>query len=108
MTTTEATTTALPEGYIIRRMEKQDYEGVVDTLAVLTTVGNVSKKKFDSIIDYWNSNEFEYRGSKVNLYNPHVIVDTIKNEIAATGNIIIEQKLIHDCGLCGHLSLIHI
>ena len=97
----------LPEGYFVRRVDEDDYEGVVDTLKVLTTVGQVSKEQFASVVQYWDSVKLHNcsQGGGTGLkYNPLVIVETVTGEVAATGNIIIEQKLIHDCGLVGHVE----
>ncbi|CCD26104.2 glucosamine 6-phosphate N-acetyltransferase NDAI_0G03270 [Naumovozyma dairenensis CBS 421] len=93
----------LPEGYKIRRIEKKDYEGVVETLAVLTTVGNLTREQFESIVDYWNSVQM-YHDKSIYKYNPSVIVDVNTDEVAAVGNIILEQKLIHEGGICGHIE----
>lgn len=92
----------LPEGYIIRRIEEADYErGVLDTLAVLTTVGAVPKIQFEQILAKWDSLEV-FNGSKI--YNPLVIVDTNSDRVVATGMIFIEEKIIHQGGLVGHIE----
>lgn len=88
-------------GYSIRRLEKRDYEGVIQTLKVLTVVGEVSRDHFESIVDHWDSLHVT---DEIRQYNPYVIVEDATGEVAATGNIIIERKLIHECGLCGHIE----
>ncbi|QLQ79289.1 hypothetical protein HG537_0B06370 [Torulaspora globosa] len=89
-------------GYTIRRVSKDDYEGVIDILKVLTVVGDVSRNRFEEIVDYWDS--IYLPGTSTRQHNPHVIVEDATGQIAATGNIILERKLIHDAGLCGHIE----
>ncbi|AMD20261.1 HDL483Cp [Eremothecium sinecaudum] len=103
--------TVLPPGYQIRRTEPGDYLGVIETLKVLTTVGNVSEEDFVNTLAYWNSVKIrlpvrkgqEGGGKEINVYNPLVITDPT-GRVVATGNIIIEAKLIHECGLVGHIE----
>lgn len=95
----------LDSRYVIRRMEESDYKGVVETLKVLTTVGNVSEEQFKEMISYWDSTLlFPTGGNDKRVYNPTVIFDTVTNEVAACGNIILERKIIHDTGMCGHIE----
>lgn len=89
-------------GYTIRRICKDDYEGIIDTLKVLTVVGDLSRSQFEEIVDHWDS--VHVNGTTTRQYNPHVIVEEATGQIAATGNIIIERKLIHQGGLCGHIE----
>jgi len=43
----EHVTATLPKGYTLRPLQSGDYDrGVLDVLAVLTTVGDISKAKF--------------------------------------------------------------
>ncbi|AET37679.1 glucosamine 6-phosphate N-acetyltransferase Ecym_1453 [Eremothecium cymbalariae DBVPG len=103
--------TILPEGYQIRRTEAQDYSGVIHTLKVLTTVGNVTQQEFCDTIEYWKTvkvpivanRKTRQPAEEVLAYNPLVITDDTGN-VVATGNIIIEAKLIHHCGLVGHIE----
>ncbi|CDO93628.1 unnamed protein product [Kluyveromyces dobzhanskii CBS 2104] len=90
---------SLPEGYTLRRCTKADYAGVTSVLKVLTTVGDVSKDQFDQLLDHWDS----VRIGQVPMYNNSVIVDT-NGEVVATGNVLIEKKVIHQCGLVGHIE----
>ncbi|EDO15340.1 hypothetical protein Kpol_1011p10 [Vanderwaltozyma polyspora DSM 70294] len=92
----------VPNGFSIRRIQKQDYEGVIKTLSILTTVGAVTEKQFGSIVEYWDTQKLP-KGD-VYKYNPYVIVEDSTGKVAATGNVIIEQKLIHECGLVGHIE----
>ncbi|KAL3240106.1 glucosamine 6-phosphate N-acetyltransferase [Nakaseomyces bracarensis] len=93
----------LDSRYVIRRMEASDYTGVVDTLKVLTTVGDVSESQFKDMISYWDSTML-FADKQLRVYNPTVIFDTVENEVAACGNIILERKIIHDTGMCGHIE----
>lgn len=89
------------DGYSIRRIRKSDYEGVVETLKVLTVVGNLSRSEFEKIVEYWDSITVS---ETTKLYNPLVVVDDTTGAIAATGNVLIERKLIHEGALCGHIE----
>ncbi|CAG58419.1 uncharacterized protein GVI51_D02101 [Nakaseomyces glabratus] len=98
---------ALDPRYVIRRMTSEDYEGVVGALQVLTAVGEVSKEQFDKLLQYWDSSLLfpEDEGKKqYRMYNPTVIYDTETKSVAACGNIIIERKIIHGTGMCGHIE----
>ncbi|AAS53881.1 AFR510Wp [Eremothecium gossypii ATCC 10895] len=103
--------TVLPEGYHIRRAEAGDYAGVIETLKVLTTVGDVTEREFAERIAYWKTVKVPVpaRGKRpvgmgeILAYNPMVITDEA-GRVVATGNIIIEAKLIHHCGLVGHIE----
>lgn len=92
---------SMAEGYSFRRIQKKDYKGVTETLKVLTEVGQVSAQQFESVVDHWNS---IYVSEGITQYNPYVLVEDKTGEIAATGNIILERKLIHECALCGHIE----
>lgn len=84
------------KNYIIRRLEKKDIDyNYVHVLSNLTTVGDVSKKKFLLVLNFWNSNP--------DHYHPIVITNTT-GIVIATGMLLIEQKLIHNCGLVGHIE----
>lgn len=87
---------SLPTGYTLRKLLKSDYaNGYIETLEGLTTVGTISKQKFEDLVEYWDSIS--------ELYKPHVI--TNKNGVVvATGMLLAEKKLIHDCGLVGHIE----
>ncbi|QEU60636.1 Gna1 [Kluyveromyces lactis] len=92
-------TMSLPEGYTIRRTTKDDFAGVTSVLKVLTTVGDVSQDQFHSLIDHWDSVKIR----DIPMYNSTVIVDT-NGEVVATGNVLVEKKVIHECGLVGHIE----
>lgn len=97
---------SLPDGFYIRRMEEGDLEQVTETLKVLTTVDTITPESFSKLIKYWNEATVwnDNEDKKIMQYNPMVIVDKRTETIAATGNIIIERKIIHELGLCGHIE----
>lgn len=86
-------------GYSIRRVEKRDYQGVCDALSALTTVGHVSQAQFDATVDHWNSVKVS---PELLQYHSYVILKG--DDVAATGMLFIERKLIHGCGLVGHVE----
>lgn len=86
----------LPEGYSIRRVQASDYNnGVLETLALLTTVGKISKEEFESQIATWDRTP--------DIYQTMVILDLAKR-VVAVGTLIVESKLIHNCGKVGHIE----
>lgn len=87
---------ALPEGYTIRPLKASDYErGVLDVLRVLTTVGDISKDDFQAQFDYWLRRN--------DTYFTVVILNTVGKAVGV-GSVIVERKLIHECGLVGHVE----
>ncbi|QLG74890.1 hypothetical protein HG535_0H02170 [Zygotorulaspora mrakii] len=89
------------QGFSIRKIEPRDYLGVIAALNELTSVGTVDIEEFSRVIEYWKSCTVQ---DDIPVYNPYVVVDDATNDVAATGNLIIEQKLIHNCALCGHIE----
>ncbi|KAG7665388.1 GNA1 [[Candida] subhashii] len=86
----------LPQGYTLRRLNLSDFENnYCETLQVLTTVGEISQKQFNELFQYWES--------LPEIYNPHVITNQ-QGKIVATGMLLVERKLIHSCGLVGHIE----
>lgn len=86
---------SLPEGYTFRKVQVSDYSHYVETLRVLTTVGDVSESQFVELVVFWTKHP--------EIYHPGVISDT-NNEVVATGMLVVEQKLIHECGKVGHIE----
>ncbi|CAK7912913.1 hypothetical protein CAAN3_14S02344 [[Candida] anglica] len=84
----------LPEGYSIREVRASDHLPYLESLKVLTTVGEISKSQFEELVEYWKKNE---------VYHPHVVANE-KDEVVATGMLLIERKAIHECGLVGHIE----
>ncbi|KAL6452582.1 GNA1 Glucosamine 6-phosphate N-acetyltransferase [Candida maltosa Xu316] len=86
----------LPPGYTFRKLKLTDYDNqYLETLKVLTTVGEISKESFTDLFEHWSS--------LPSIYFPHVITNT-EGTVVATGMLFIEQKLIHECGLVGHIE----
>ncbi|OWB55298.1 hypothetical protein B5S28_g1169 [[Candida] boidinii] len=91
---------SLPEGYSIRRVEKGDYhKGYLKVLSGLTTVGEISEELFGQTIDKWDALK--------EIYQCLVVLNG-EGHIVGTGNIIIEQKIIHGCSKVGHIEDISI
>ncbi|OWB67864.1 hypothetical protein B5S33_g4042 [[Candida] boidinii] len=91
---------ALPEGYSTRRVEKGDYhKGYLKVLSGLTTVGEVSEELFSGTIDKWDTFK--------DIYQCLVVLNA-EGLVVGTGNIIIEQKIIHGCSKVGHIEDISI
>ncbi|VVT51755.1 uncharacterized protein SAPINGB_P003202 [Magnusiomyces paraingens] len=87
---------ALPQGYALRPLARDDVSrGVLDTLSALTTVGDVTAKTFGVLFDHWKS-----RGD---VYYAVAITDAA-NAVVAVGTVLVERKLIHGCGLVGHIE----
>jgi GNAT superfamily N-acetyltransferase len=86
----------LPKGYTIRPLRASDYDrGVLEVLKVLTTVGNISRAQFQTQFDYWHKRNDTY----FNI----VIIDN-HGKVVAVGSVVVERKLIHECGLVGHIE----
>ncbi|PNS14871.1 Glucosamine 6-phosphate N-acetyltransferase [Sphaceloma murrayae] len=91
---------ALPEGYSIRPLQKSDYAaGFLDVLRVLTTVGDISEEAFGTRFDEMSSS---HTGSGVG-YHVLVILNGDK-KVVGTGALIVERKFIHELGLVGHIE----
>ncbi|KAL8935143.1 MAG: hypothetical protein Q9216_005567 [Gyalolechia sp. 2 TL-2023] len=87
---------ALPENYTIRPLQRSDYKaGMLDVLRVLTTVGEISEKAWDERYDW-----IARRGDE---YYILVICDGEK-KVVGTGAVIIERKFIHNLGLVAHIE----
>ncbi|KAK4161431.1 acyl-CoA N-acyltransferase [Cladorrhinum sp. PSN259] len=90
---------ALPEGYKLRALRLSDYEtGFLDCLRVLTTVGDISKEKFQE--------RYEWVSNQDGTYFILVIEDTNSSpaKVVGTGALIVERKFIHDLGKVGHIE----
>jgi glucosamine-phosphate N-acetyltransferase len=73
-----------------RLLEKEDYNrGYLDLLKQLTVIGNISNEKFYDILDK----------IKTEIW---IIEDN--NKIIASASLFLEQKIIHECGVVGHLE----
>lgn len=85
----------VPQGYSIRELKETDYEAYVDTLKVLTTVGDIPFEKFKEVLDHWAQLD--------GTYYPTVIANE-KDVVVATGMLLVERKIIHECGAVGHIE----
>lgn len=86
----------LPPGYTLRPIARDDDKrGVLSTLAVLTTVGEISSESFGKLFDYWrNSNDTYFT----------IVITDASNAVVSVGTIFVERKIIHACGLVGHIE----
>ncbi|CUM52228.1 unnamed protein product [Debaryomyces tyrocola] len=86
----------LPEGYSFRKLQQNDYSNdYLETLKVLTTVGEISPDMFADVFSNWQS--------LPEIYQPHVITNN-NGTVVATGMLFIERKVIHQCGSAGHIE----
>lgn len=86
----------IPHGYNIRPIQATDYErGVLDVLRVLTTVGDITKEEFNELWKYWNKHNDTY-------FN--IVITSPKGQVVAVGTLVLERKIIHQCGLVGHIE----
>lgn len=74
----------------------EDYDrGILDVLRALTTVGDISRESFASLLEFWSSQGCTYY--TIVVRDPH-------NEVVACGTLFKELKLIHQCGKVGHIE----
>ncbi|KAI5951529.1 GNA1 [Candida jiufengensis] len=96
MTQEQSNNLSLPEGYTFRKLKSTDYSNkYLETLKVLTTVGTISEEKFKKLFEEWSQNS--------HIYQPHVITNN-QGIIVSTGMLLLESKLIHECGKIGHIE----
>lgn len=89
----------LPQGYKLRSLQLSDYDtGFLDCLRVLTTVGEISKQKFEE--------RYEWLSNQDGTYFILVIEDTNISppKVVGTGALVVERKFIHDLGKVGHIE----
>ncbi len=73
-----------------RRLEKEDYDkNYLELLKQLTTVGDISKEKYEATFD---------------KIGAEVWVVEFEGKIIASVSLLLEQKVIHECGIVGHLE----
>lgn len=96
MSTATTNGVLFPSGYEIRRVKASDYNNnYLETLKALTVVGDVTEAEFADTVAIWDSQPQQYHNM--------VIIDD-QGKVAAAGNIVIEQKMIHHCGRVGHIE----
>lgn len=75
---------------IFRRLEKKDYDkNYLELLKQLTVVGDISKEKYEATFD---------------KIGAEVWVVEFEGKIIASVSLLLEQKVIHECGIVGHLE----
>ncbi|KAL0079708.1 acyl-CoA N-acyltransferase [Phycomyces blakesleeanus] len=85
---------SLPNGYLLRPLKRDDYKkGVLEILAQLSTVGEITQKQFEERFDLMQ-----------NLGSYYLIVIEDNDRIVACATLIIEYKLLHGCGKTGHIE----
>jgi len=73
-----------------RRLEKGDYDkNYLELLKQLTAVGDISRKKYETAFDKMGA---------------QVWVVEFEEKIIASVSLLLEQKIIHECGIVGHLE----
>lgn len=86
----------LPPGYSVRPIARDDdLRGVLETLSALTTVGNINSDLFCKQFDYWRRHNDSYFT---------IVITNDVNAVVSIGTILVERKLIHECGLVGHIE----
>jgi len=86
----------LPSGYKIRPLASDDYErGFLETLSVLTEIGNVSKAQFLERFNYLKQHNHEYFT---------LVILSPEDRVVGAGTIFIERKFIRNTGLVGHIE----
>jgi glucosamine-phosphate N-acetyltransferase len=92
----QAVKTKLPDGYQIRPLDSNDYNrGFLQVLAVLTTVGEISERRFQE--------QYEYIKRARDTYYL-IVVENDQGRIVGCGTLLVERKFIHTCGLVGHIE----
>lgn len=83
--------------FVIRPLEKSDFEkGFPFVLSGLTEVGNVTREQFEE--------RFISMEKCKDTYFVQVIEEIERKKIVGSATLMIEQKFIRNCGLCGHIE----
>lgn len=73
-----------------RRLEKGDFQkNYLELLKQLTVIGDISKEKYETTFDKMGA---------------EVWVVEFEEKIIASVSLLLEQKVIHECGIVGHLE----
>ncbi len=73
-----------------RRLEKGDYDkNYLELLKQLTAVGDISRENYETAFDKMGA---------------EVWVVEFEGKIIASVSLLLEQKIIHECGIVGHLE----
>ncbi|KAI7877232.1 acyl-CoA N-acyltransferase [Lichtheimia hyalospora FSU 10163] len=85
---------ALPDGYIIRPLQRDDYDkGFVNVLAQLSTTGEISNETFQARFDLMK---------RLGTY--YIVCIEAEGVIVACATLIVEHKFLHECGQSGHIE----
>ncbi|KAJ1954756.1 Glucosamine-phosphate N-acetyltransferase-like protein [Dispira parvispora] len=86
----------LPAQYVLRPLCEDDFEkGVFECLSQLSVVGEVSAARFAETFRTLLAQGASYM---------NVIEDTERSRIVACGTLVLEQKLLRNCGKIGHIE----
>ena len=99
----ETASAGLQEGYTVRPLQLEDYEkGILKVLTVLTEVGEISKPEFEELYEYWATASTNSKLAP-RIFYP-IVIESDERQIVAAGTLIVEQKLIHQRALAGHIE----
>ncbi|KAI7871010.1 glucosamine 6-phosphate N-acetyltransferase [Spinellus fusiger] len=85
---------SLPEGYCLRPLKRNDNEkGILDILGQLSHVGEITQATFQERFDLMQQ-----------LKSYYLIVIEYNHQIIACATLFIEYKLLHGCGMAGHIE----
>jgi len=88
---------SLPEGLVLRTLEVEDYKkGYVELLSQLTVTGTISEEAFQA-----RYQELQKRGED---YHIAVVEDVSLGRVVATGTLLVEYKILRQCGKVGHIE----
>lgn len=77
---------------MLRHLQLEDYhKGYIELLSQLSETGNISYEEFKFFYENLNKNHL-------------ILVFEKDNKIVSTGTLLIENKLIHNCGKVGHIE----
>ncbi|KAJ1659810.1 Glucosamine-phosphate N-acetyltransferase-like protein [Dispira simplex] len=86
----------LPAHYVLRPLCEDDFEkGIFECLAQLSVVGEVSAARFAETFRTLLAQGASY---------VNVVEDTERSRIVACGTLVVEQKLLRNCGRVGHIE----
>ncbi|RPB25754.1 glucosamine 6-phosphate acetyltransferase [Terfezia boudieri ATCC MYA-4762] len=93
----DAVSSSLPEGYLLRPLHATDYHhGFLDVLRVLTTVGDISESAW--------TERYIWMSTRNDEYFVVVIEEVSSRKIVAVGSLIVEKKFLRNLGVVGHIE----
>ncbi|KAG2220165.1 hypothetical protein INT45_013863 [Circinella minor] len=85
---------ALPDGYILRPLKRDDYnKGFIEVLGQLSVTGQTSQDLFEERFDTMKQLGCYYL----------VCIESL-GEVVACATLIVEHKFLHNCGQSGHIE----